>query len=597
MVFTRRVVEALGCLLVLVCAVAAQAAHGLSIDGELKYGPAFERFAYTSPDAVKGGELILHEVGGFDKMNPFTLKGTAPGLVQSLVYESLTESSLDEPFSQYGLLASDMTIAADRLSVIFVLDEAAKFSDGVPVTADDVVFSVTTLKSDQVHPFYPSYYNDIAGAEKIDERTIRISFTKINRELPLIAGQMPVFPRHQFVGQSFANRELRQPVGSGPYLVESFSQGRSVVYRRNPDYWAAEHPVRRHQFNFDRIVVKYYKDQTVALEAFKAGEFDVMSINIAKQWVRDLRGEKIDDGRIVKGDFAHRNNAGMQGFVMNTRRPQFQDPRVRRALTLAFDFEWTNRALFYDQYVRSHSFFSNSYLAATGLPTPAEMALLAPFRDRVPEEVFTTPLAVPRSDEPGGMRHNLQEAVRLLQQSGWRLQDGVMRNAQGIPLSFEIMLVSATFERVMAGYVENLKRIGVDARYRTIDPALYTERITAFDFDMCVFVFGQSQSPGNEQRNFWHSQAADRRGSRNIAGIKDPVVDHLVEKIIYAEDRYQLIAACRALDRVLWYGYYLVPNWYLDHYRIAYHNRFNLPETLPLYYSDLSLLMTWWKRD
>ncbi len=575
----------------------ALAAHGLSIDGDLKYGPSFEHFDYVSAEAVKGGELVLYGLGSFDKMNPFTLRGSAPDLLESLVYESLGQASLDEPFSEYGLLAEHIEIADDGLSMTVTLHRDARFSDGVPVRATDVAFTVEILKSDQVHPFYPYYYADIDRAEIINERTVRIVFKQQNRELPLIAGQMSILPRHFYENQDFASRELRSPIGSGPYLVDSFSQGRSVTYRRNPDYWAMDHPVRRHMYNFDRIVVKYYKDQTVALEAFKAGEFDVMPVNIAKHWARDLSGPKVVDGRIVKATFPHSNNAGMQGFVMNTRRSPFQDPAVRKAMILAFDFEWTNRALFYDQYVRSTSYFSNSYLAATGLPSAAERQLLEPFADQVPPEVFTTPLSAPSTAGPGGIRENLVAAAKLLEENGWTLENGVLRNREGVALSFEIMLVSQSFERVMAGYVQNLKRIGVDARYRTIDPALYTERINSFDFDMCVFVFGQSLSPGNEQRNFWHSEAAERRGSRNIAGIRDPVVDYLVDRIIYATTREELTTACHALDRVLWYGHYLVPNWYLDSHRIAYHDKFSYPSNLPLYYDYFSFLMTWWRRQ
>ncbi len=585
------------CIIGIACVQPVSADHGLSIDGALKYGPSFSRFDYVSVDAVKGGELVIHQIGSFDKMNPFTLKGSAPGLLETLIYEPLSQASLDEPFSQYGLLAADIDVADDRLSMTVTLDEAARFSDGIPVSAADVKFTVETLKSAAVHPFYPYYYADIDRAEVIDGRRVRIHFKKWNRELPLIAGQIPILPKHVFDEQEFGSRDLRIPIGSGPYVVESFSQGKSVVYRRNPDYWAINHPVRRYMYNFDRIVIKYYKDQTVALEAFKAGEFDVMAVNIAKHWARDLRGAKIDDGRIVKKAFPHGNNAGMQGFVMNTRRPQFADPVVRRALGLAFDFQWTNQALFYGQYVRNNSYFSNSYLAASGLPSERELQLLDPYRHLLPPEVFDQPLSAPRTDGPGGIRKNLEQAARLLKERGWTLKDGILHNDQGVALSFEIILVSPSFERVMAGYVQNLRKIGVDARYRTIDPALYTERINNFDFDMCVFVFGQSQSPGNEQRNYWHSEAAERKGSRNIAGIRDPVVDMLVEQIIYAENRDQLIAACHALDRVLWYGYYLVPNWYLDTHRLAYHNKFNLPETLPVYYDYISFLLTWWSRD
>ena len=573
-----------------------EAEHGLAINGNLKYPKGFTKFDYVSDKAEKGGDLILHALGSFDKMNPFTLKGSAPEGLQNYVFESLTEASLDEPFAQYGLLAEDIVVADDNLSVTFILDEKARFSDGSEVTAEDVKFSIDTLQSDKVHPLYPFYYADIKDVEILDKRSVKLIFKKKNRELPLIAGQIPIMSKKFFENNEFDSRELTPPLGSGPYIVKSFKQGRFITYQRNPDYWAADHPVRKHMFNFDTVTFKYYKDQSVAVEAFKAGEFDLMLVNIAKQWAKDVSGPRIDAGEIIKKKFPHGNNAGMQGFVMNTRREVFKDPEVRKAVGLAFDFEWTNKTLFYDQYVRSNSYFSNSYLAATGLPSAAELEILTPLRDKVPEAVFSAELQPPTSDKRGGIRSNLREAAQILRANGWILQDGVLHR-DGVKLSFEIILANQSFERVMAPFTDNLKKIGIEASYRTIDSALYTDKINNFDFDMCVFVFGQSQSPGNEQRNFWHSEAADRKGSRNLAGVRDSAVDLLVEKIIYAENDEQLTTACRALDRVLWYGYYLVPNWHLNGHRIAYHDKFNIPETLPTYYDYLSFVMTWWKKN
>jgi microcin C transport system substrate-binding protein len=581
---------------VVLLAAGVQAEHGLAIDGRLKYPADFKHFDYVSDRAVKGGELVLHAIGSFDKMNPFTLKGNGPGGLQQFVFETLTEASLDEPFSQYGLLAREILVADDGLSVTFVLDENGRFSDGTPVTARDVKFSVDTLKGDKVHPLYPFYYADIENVEILDTHTVRMNFKKQNRELPLIAGQIPVLPKHFYEKHGFGEQALIAPTGSGPYVVKSFKQGRFITYQRNPDYWAVDHPVRSHMFNFDTITFKYYKDQSVAVEAFKAGEFDLMLVNIAKQWDRDIAGPKVDSAEIVKQKFIHHNNAGMQGFVMNTRRAVFSDPRVRKAVGLAFDFEWTNRSLFYNQYERSNSYFSNSYLAATGLPSPEELELLRPLEGTIPPEVFTSEMEAPRTDKPGGIRNNLRLAQQLLRDSGYRLQDGVMQNDSGTKLRFEIILVSPTFERVMAAFTDNLKKIGIEASYRTIDSALYTEKINNFDFDMCVYVFAQSQSPGNEQRNFWSSEAAERRGSRNIAGIKSEAVDALIDRVIYAENREELTTASKALDRVLWHGNYLVPNWYLNGHRLAYHNKFEIPETIPTYYDYLSFVMTWWQR-
>ena len=576
------------------------ASHGISIDGKLKYGSDFKQFDYVSENAKKGGKLQLHDNGSFDKMNPFTLKGTAPFGLEMFVFEPLAMGSLDEPFAEYGLIARDIELAEDRLSITFTIDENAKFSDGSPVTPEDVAFSLETFKSDKVHPFYPFYYQDIKEAKILDAHRVQFLFNRANRELHMIAAQIPIlsksfFTKHPFNGGE-SNKVMIPPIGSGPYIVSAINQGRSIIYTRNPEYWAQNHPVRRGMYNFDTIVVNYYKDQIVAVEAFKAGEFDFMMVNIAKQWARDMVGKRFDDGSLIKKRYPHQNNAGMQGFLMNTRRPLFKDLRVRQALTLAFDFKWTNMSLFYNQYTRSNSFFSNSYLAADGLPTGLELTYLEAFRDTLPKDVFTKPLNAPDSNAKG-MRNNLRQAKQLLQDAGWTIKDGMLQNKDGLPFEFEISLVSPSFARVMAPYVKNLKKLGMTVDYRTIDPALYTNRIQTFDFDMIVHVYGQSLSPGNEQKNYWHSESAEHPGSRNLAGIKDPVVDAMVEKIIYAATQEELTAACKALDRILWYGYYIVPNWYLNVHRLAYHNIFQQPDILPLYYNHYQLLMTWWAKD
>ena len=572
------------------------AAHGLSIDGTLKYPANFVKFEYASASAEKGGELILHEIGSFDKMNPFTLKGTPPFGLEQFLFEPLAVPSLDEPFAQYGLIASDISVADDQLSVIFTINEHARFSDGQIITPEDVKFTIDTLKSDGVHPFYPNYYKDIDRAEILDENRVVFHFKQVNRELPLIAGQIAIMSRSFYQKHGFDSEKIIIPVGSGPYIIASYSQGRSITYRRNPNYLAVSHPTRKGMYNFDKIIVKYYKDQTVAVEAFKAGEFDSMQVNIAKQWVRDMTGPKFDNNQIVRKNFLHKNNAGLQGFVMNSRRPVFADRVVRKAVGMAFDFSWVNKSLFYGQYKRNNSYFSNSYLAAEGLPSDDELSLLVPFRDILPEDVFTKQMGGDDTDLKGGIRAQLHEAAILLKDHGWILQDGVLTNSDGVKLSFEIILSNQSFERVMAAFTENLKKIGIEARYRTIDPTLYADRINNFDFDMCVFVYGQSLSPGNEQRNFWHSESASQNGSRNLAGIKNEVVDYLVDKIIYADNQRQLTAACKALDRVLWYGYYLVPNWYADSHRVVYHNKFNIPDSIPKYYNYSQFQMTWWSR-
>lgn len=581
--------------------IPALCSQGISLNDSIKYPEGFSQFDYTSPLAEKRGRLVLHDIGSFDKLNVLTLKGEAAYGLENLVFESLAVASLDEPFSQYGLLAKDIEVAEDRMSVTFTLDSRARFSDGSPVTPDDVAYSLDLLKKEGIHPYYDAYYKDIAGHEVVGEKSIRFRFTRPNRELPLIASQLKIFPRKHHDNNGFGadddRRELTAPVASGPYVVADFQIGKSITYRRNPHYWAEDHPARRGMYNYDEVIVKYYKDQVVALEAFKAGEFDFISINIAKQWARDMGGVKFDEGVLVKHTFPHHNNAGIQGFLMNTRRPLFRDRHVREAMSLALDFGWLNKSLFHNQYLRSHSFFSNSYLAARGLPTGLELEYLEPLRQRLPPEVFTVPPAAPAADGAKEMRNNLLKAKKLLEGAGWHVQDGHLIDGEGKKFAFDIILASPSFERVMAAYVKNLKKLGMEVNYRTIDSALYVERLKNFDFDMIVMSYGQSQSPGNEQRGYWHSSSADLPGGRNYAGITSEAVDVLVDRVIYAETQQQLVAATKALDRVLWYGYYLVPNWYLPVHRLSYRNIFSRPKTLPLYYDPFQLLMTWWIKN
>ena len=585
------------CLLSSIFTTSAFSAHGVSIDGKLKYPADFTRFDYASDQAVKGGMLTMHSLGSFDKMNPYTLKGSAPDGLTQLVFETLAVASMDEPFAEYGLLAQDIELAQDKMSVTYSLNPAARFSDGSPVTAEDVKFSLETLKSSDAHPFYPAYYQDISHAEILAEGRIRFYFVKPNREIHMIASQLPVFSKAFYQKHPFNSSNMTPPVGSGPYIVTDIKQGKSITYTRNPDYWGHDIPSRRGMFNFDTITYKFFKDQIVSVEAFKAGEFDFMHINIAKQWARDLKGSRFDSGQIKKEKLPHKNNQGMQAFVFNIRKPLFKEAKVRQAIGMAFDFERTNKTLFFDQYTQTRSFFSNSNLAATGLPSDMELKLLEPFRDELPAEVFTTPIEPILTGSPQALRTNLRKARKLLSEAGWTIKNGKLEDEQGTPFTFEILLVSPSFERVMADFVKNLKILGISATYRTIDPALYIRRMQDFDFDMTVEVFGQSQSPGNEQRDYWTSEAADRKGSRNVIGIKNPVVDKLVDHIIYAATQEDLTAACKALDRVLWYNYYLVPNWYLASYRMTYWDKFNRPDILPLYYSPFQLLMTWWAKD
>ena len=562
---------------------------------EPKYKKNFKHFAYVNPEAKKGGQLDLSAFGTFDSFNPFVLKGISAGAVNVLMFESLTEKSLDEPFSVYGLLADDIQLAKDKLSVTYRINKKARFSDGTEVTANDVKYSVDLLLGDKAHPQYRFYYADIKQIKVLDKYRIRFSFKKVNPELHLIIGDLPVFSKKWVGKTSFDKLTEVVPLASGPYLVESYDLGKNVVYKRNPDYWAKDLPVRKGMFNYDKIVLKYYKDQTVALEAFKAGEFDFFFENHSKRWARDHNGPKYDSGEIIKKALTHKNNAGMQGFILNTRRDLFKDKRVRRAITSAMDFEWSNSHLFYDQYTRCESFFSNSELAASGLPEGDELKLLNQYKDQLPPELFTTEWSAPTTKKPSSLRKNLREAKRLLKQAGWSVKNGKLTNAEGKVFSFEVLLIQKGFERIIAPFARNLKRLGIDVSYRTVDASLYQRRVDSFDFDMVVSSFPASQSPGNELFSMFYSKAADKKGSRNLSGIKDPVVDALIEKIVSSEKREDLVTATRALDRVLLFGEYMVPNWYINIHRIAYRDKFGIPEILPLYYDPETWMMkSWW---
>ena len=584
--------------LALSIAVNVQAAPSMALGYTPKYKPGFSHFDYVNPQAPKGGQILLPGFGGFDSLNPFVLKSETASGIGELMLETLTEQSLDEPFSAYGLLAEDMALAPDKLSVTFRLHPKARFSNGDPVTAADVKFSFDTLKSDAAHPRYRFYWGDIKSADVIDARTVRFNFAKVNPELHMLAGQIPIFSKKWLGGKTLDKVSLDTPIGSGPYLIEKYSLGKTIFYKRNPDYWGRDLPTRRGMYNFDRVGIVYYKDDTVQLEGLKAGEFDFMFVLHSKQWARDFVGPRFSSGEIKKTELKHRNNAGMQGFIFNIRKPIFADRRVRRAISLAFDFEWSNRNLFYNQYTRCDSYFSNSELASRGVPQGDELALLTPYRDKLPPELFTRAWQPPRTEPPpNSLRNNLLEAKKLLEQAGWRVKDGALRNAQGQPFEFQVLLAQKSFERIMAPYAANLAKLGIKASYRTVDTALYQRREETRDFDILVESFGQSQSPGNEQINMWHSSVADKEGSGNYIGIKDPVVDAMIEKVVYAPDRKSLVTATRALDRVLLHGEYVVPNWYGATHRIAYWDKFGFPKTLPLYYAATEwMLKTAWAK-
>ncbi len=565
--------------------------HAIAMHGEPKYPAGFSNFDYVNPAAPKGGEARLHAIGTFDTLNGLSLRGV-PAVGLGGIYDTLLTGSDDEAFTEYGLLAEAIEMPPDRTWVSFRLRPEARWHDGRPVTVEDVAFSLETLKT-KGHPFYRAYYANVAKAEKVGERTVKFSFSGgENRELPLIIGQMPVLPRHYWESREFDKTTLDPPLGSGPYRIEEVDPGRSIVYARVEDYWGRDLPVNRGRHNFDRIRYDYYRDTTVALEAFKAGEYDFRQENVSKDWATGYDTPATRQGWIVKVEIPNEIPTGMQGFVMNLRRPLFQDRRVREALAYAFDFEWSNQNLFYGQYTRTRSYFSNSELASRGLPDPAELAILEPFRGRIPEEVFTTAYEPPATDGSGQIRDNLKRALDLLRQAGWAVQGGkLVHTESGQPFSFEILLDSPTWERISLPFAKNLGRLGIEVKVRTVDAAQYQKRVEEFDYDVVVDVFGQSLSPGNEQRDLWGSAAAAEPGSRNTIGLKDPVVDALVDLVISAPDRASLIHRTRALDRVLLWGHYVIPHWHIRAFRVAYWDKFGRPGTSPKYSLGFD---TWW---
>ena len=565
-------------------------AHGLSIHGDLKYGPGFSHFGYVDPRAPKGGSVTLRAIGTFDNLNPFILKGV-PAAGIGNTFDTLTVASTDEPSSEYGLVAETVETPADRAWVAFTLRAAARFHDGSPMTVEDVIWTFDTLRT-RGHPLYRSYYAQVASVAKTGPRTVKFTFKgNENRELPVIVGQLPVLSKAYWTSHDFAKTTLEAPLGSGPYRVESLEPGRSITYRRVKDYWAAALPVNVGRHNFDTIRYDYYRDDVVALEAFKAGAYDFRAENSSKNWATAYDVPPVRDGRIRKEAIPNEVPTGMQGWVYNTRRAIFSDARVREALAAAFDFEWSNAHLFYKAYTRTRSYFSNSELASRGLPTEAEVKVLAPFRGRVSDEVFRREYRPP-STEPGGLRPNLIHALDLLKQAGWVVRDMRLVNTQtGRPLTFEILLDDPNWERIALPFVKNLERLGVSARVRTVDSAQYEYRMKQFDFDMTVGLFSQSLSPGNEQVDFWASTSATTPGSRNLAGVRDPAVDRLIELVISAPDRPALIARTRALDRVLLWGHYIIPHFHITAFRVAYWNRFGRPAVSPKY--DLGF-ETWW---
>ncbi|HVI52941.1 MAG TPA: extracellular solute-binding protein [Candidatus Sulfotelmatobacter sp.] len=558
---------------------AAQPEGGIAMHGQPKYANGFDHFDYVNPSAPKGGELHEASLGNFDSFNPFIVKGQAAPIGQT--FETLMVESADEPFSEYGLIAESVEVPPERNWVVFNLRPQARFHDNSPITADDVLFSFDILRT-KGSPNYRAYYQNVVKAEKLADRKVRFTFAAgDNRELPLILGQLPVLSKKYWQGRKFEETTMDPPLGSGPYKVESFEAGKRLTLVRVKDYWGKDLPVNKGLYNFDKIRIDFYRDSTVSLEAFKAGEYDFRPENESKKWATEYNFPAVASGQVKVRKFENQRPTGMQGFVFNLRRPQFQDDRVRQALTYAFDFEWSNKNLFYGQYDRTNSFFSNSDLASAGLPSADELKILEPLRGKIPDAVFTQTYQAPATDgSDTGIRPNLRTATQLLKDAGWEVKDGKLVK-DGKPFSFEILLDQPVWERIALPFVQNLQRLGIAATVRTVDSAQYINRLNSFDYDMIVHVWGESESPGNEQREFWSSATADQPGSANMAGIKSAAVDNLIETLVAAPDREALVARTRALDRVLLQTHIVIPHWHIGYDRVAYWDKFGIPDVVP----------------
>jgi microcin C transport system substrate-binding protein len=589
----------------LVVSTPALAVYAIAQYGEPKYPAGFKHFEYVDPNAPRGGTLVLanpSRLTSFDKFNPFTQRGNpAPGL--GYLFESLTTGSLDEVSTAYGLLADDISIAPDGLSATFHINPKARFSNGDPVLADDVKYSFETLKSPQAAPQYSVYFGQISRAAVLDPLTIRFDFKERTREMPFIAGGIPVFSHKWGMKPDgshvpFDQLAFQKPIGSGPYLIEQYDNGRTISYKRDPAYWGNALPVRVGMYNFERITYKLYSDGVARLEAFKAGEYDALVEYVARNWVRRDIGKRFDSGELIKREFRNHNGTGMQGFFINLRRPIFQDVRVRQALDLAFDFQWLNRQLFFNQYTRIDSFFANTDLQATATPSAGELAILSPLRSQLDPAVFGAMVRQPSTDAPDSLRANLVKARQLLADAGWTYRDGALRNAKGDPFVFEILDDSGSggaMEPVVATFQRNLQKLGIVANFRTVDFALIQKRLDAYDFDITTVRMPDVQIPGTEQETRFGSKSADSQGSDNYIGLKSAAVDSIVHTLIGAQTKDQLLDATHALDRVLMHGYYVIPHWYTAYHRVAYRNTLGYPATLPLYYTAEDwITSTWW---
>ena len=567
--------------------------HAIAMHGEPAYGNSFTHFDYVNLNAPRTGSLRRSAMGSFDNFNAYIVKGvTADGT--GYLFDTLMQQSGDEAFTLYSLVAEFIEVPDDRSWVRFHLNPNARFSDGSELTASDVEFTFNVLIEKGV-PQLRAQYKEVTRVEVESKSVIKFSFKdNKNKELALILAQLPVFSEKDWQGKDFAKANLNIPLGSGPYSIKSFDAGRSIDYQRNDDYWAKDLPVNRGRYNFKHIIFDYYKDGSIAFEAFKAGDVDFRAENISKQWATGYQGKQFTSGKIIKEEIQHQNPQGMQAFWFNLRRDKFKDANVRKALGLMFDFEWTNKTLFYGAYKRSDSFFSNSELAATGIPQGDELALLAPFKAQLPPELFTQVYTLDKTKGDGRVRKQQRQAIKLFKQAGWTLKSGKMVDVNGKQLSVEFLVYSPSFERVIQPFRKNLQRIGVASEIRIVDVSQYVNRLNNFDFDIYTLTQAQSLSPGNEQLSMWGSEFANVPGTLNRIGLQDPVVDALVAKVINATDRDSLITATKALDRVLLWKNLVIPQWHISSYRVAYWQQIHRPEKLPKYGLAID---SWWHQD
>lgn len=577
--------------------------HGYAQFGTLKYPASFSHFDWVNPDAPKGGTLRIMASGTFDTLNPYTFKGSSPISTAHFLQYGANElneplmvgtgaydPSGDEPASSYGLIARSVEYSEDRSWVVFNLRPEARFHDGKPITAYDVAFSYRLLRNDG-HPQYRTNLQEVKRVDILGRHRIRFVFKRTGNPLLILRlGELPVLPQHYWKDRDFKSTTFEAPLGSGSYRIVQVVPGRRLVFERVKDWWGKDLPVNRGKYNFDRVEVEFYRDNHVAFEAFKAGEFDFYIENQAKNWSNGYHFPAVTRGEVIRAEIPHQIPTQTQALFMNTRRDLFSDRRVREALGLMFDFEWTNRTLFNNAYVRAASYYPNSEFSATGKPEGAEWLLLSPHRDKLPARLLTEPPTQPVTDGRGIPRETLRRALGLLAEAGWKPAGQELRNARGQRLEFEIMLVNPSLERILQPYTANLASIGIRANLRTVDRAQYKQRLDQFDYDMILLTLPQTLSPGLEQSLYFHSSQVNIKGGKNYAGVNDPVVDEMIDKLLSAQTRDEQVAATRALDRVLLWQHYSIPNWYINYHRLAYRNRFAFVTTPPYTLG----LRTWW---